>query len=375
MIVLQRMPTDHFLKERKILQGGNFFMKKISLTIVLLLIVGILGACGSGNAKQGSNSTGGKNAVHLLNVSYDPTRELYKSYNQSFANYWKKETGQTVIVKQSHGGSGAQARAVIDGLNADVVTLALSGDINSIVTSTHKIATNWQGRLPDHSAPYTSTIAFLVRKGNPKHIRDWDDLTRKGVGVVTPNPKTSGGARWNFLAAWAYADKKYKGDQSKDKQFVKALFKNVKVLDSGARGATTSFTTRGVGDVLIAWENEALLSLNEKGGKDKYEIVYPSISILTEPTVAVVDQNAKNNKTTKVATAYLKHLYTKSAQKIIAQNYYRPRNQSVLKKYSQLYPDIPLVKIDDPLFGGWSQAQKKFFNDNGVFDQIYTGKQ
>lgn len=312
--------------------------------------------------------------MKLLNVSYDPTRELYRSYNQLFADYWKKKTGQNVSIQQSHGGSGAQARAVIDGLNADVVTLALAGDVNSIVAGTHKISPDWQDRLPDHSAPYTSTIVFLVRKGNPKHIKDWDDLTKKGVGVITPNPKTSGGARWNFLAAWAYADKKYNGDQTKDRQFLKALYRNVKVLDSGARGATTTFTTRGVGDVLIAWENEALLSLNASGGKSKYEIVNPSISILTEPTVSVVDKNAKKNGTTKVATAYLNYLYTKPAQKIIAQNYYRPRNQDVLNNYRKIYPNIPLVKIDDPLFGGWNKAQKKFFDDSGVFDQIYSGK-
>jgi sulfate/thiosulfate-binding protein len=341
----------------------------VSLLVVFSLV---LSACGSNTASGAPSS---KQPVKLLNVSYDPTRELYKSYNQLFASYWKKKTGQSVTVQQSHGGSGAQARAVIDGLNADVVTLALSGDINSIVTGTHKIAANWQSRLPQHSAPYTSTIVFLVRKGNPKHIKDWNDLTKKGVDVITPNPKTSGGARWNFLAAWAYANKKYNGDQAKDKAFLKALFKNVKVLDSGARGATTTFTTRGVGDVLIAWENEALLSLNAAGGKGKYEIVNPSISILTEPTVSAVDKNAAKNGTTKVATEYLKYLYTKPAQEIIAKNYYRPRNQSVLAKYRSVYPDIPLVKIDDPLFGGWTKAQKKFFDDGGVFDQIYTGKQ
>ncbi|MCO7127677.1 sulfate ABC transporter substrate-binding protein [Sporolactobacillus shoreicorticis] len=342
------------------------------ITLVVMVSL-ILTACGSSKTSSAGSST--KKDIRLLNVSYDPTRELYKSYNQLFASYWKKKTGQNVTIQQSHGGSGAQARAVIDGLNADVVTLALAGDVNSIVNGTQKIAPNWQDRLPDHSAPYTSTIVFLVRKGNPKHIKDWDDLTKKGVGIVTPNPKTSGGARWNFLAAWAYADKKYNGDQTKDKQFLKALYKNVKVLDSGARGATTSFTTRGVGDVLIAWENEALLSLNAAGGKDKYDIVNPSISILTEPTVSVVDKNAQKNGTKKAATAYLKYLYTKSAQKIIAKNYYRPRNQSVLKNYRNLYPNIPLVKIDDPLFGGWNKAQKKFFDDGGIFDQIYTEKQ
>ncbi|WP_332238258.1 sulfate ABC transporter substrate-binding protein [Sporolactobacillus sp. KGMB 08714] len=342
----------------------------ITLFIAVSLV---LSACGSASASATSSSSSKKN-IKLLNVSYDPTRELYKQYNQLFSSYWKKKTGQTVTIQQSHGGSGAQARAVIDGLNADVVTLALSGDVNSIAAATNKISPNWQSRLPDHSAPYTSTIVFLVRKGNPKHITDWNDLTKKGIGIITPNPKTSGGARWNFLAAWAYADKKYNGDQTKDKQFLKSIFSNVKVLDSGARGATTTFTTRGVGDVLIAWENEALLSLNEPGGKDKYQIVYPSVSILTEPTVSVVDKNAQKNGTTAAATAYLKYLYTKPAQEVIAKNYYRPRNQSVLADYRKLYPNIPLVKIDDPLFGGWKKAQKKFFDDGGIFDQIYSGK-
>lgn len=350
----------------------NIRKRRWSIVSLLIVFSLVLSACGSASA---SDAAASKKTVKLLNVSYDPTRELYKSYNQLFASYWKKKTGQHVTVQQSHGGSGAQARAVIDGLNADVVTLALSGDVNSIVTGTHKMASNWQSRLPDNSAPYTSTIVFLVRKGNPKHIKDWNDLTKKGVGVITPNPKTSGGARWNFLAAWAYANKKYNGNQTKDEAFLKALFKNVKVLDSGARGATTTFTTRGVGDVLIAWENEALLSLNAPGGKDKYDIIDPSISILTEPTVSVVDKNAAKNGTTKVATAYLNYLYTKPAQDVIAKNYYRPRSQSVLAKYRNVYPNIPLVKIDDPLFGGWNKAQKKFFDDGGIFDQIYTGKQ
>ncbi|UAK17992.1 sulfate ABC transporter substrate-binding protein [Sporolactobacillus terrae] len=329
----------------------------------------MLSACGSSNASQGSGDNT-KKSIKLLNVSYDPTRELYEHYNAAFAKYWKKKTNQNVTIQQSHGGSGKQARSVIDGLKADVVTLALSGDIDAIADSTDNLNKNWQKRLPDNSTPYTSTIVFLVRKGNPKHIKDWDDLTRKGVSIVTPNPKTSGGARWNYLAAWAYADKKYNNDQAKSKAFVKKLYSNVKVLDSGARGATTTFTERGVGDVLIAWENEAFLSIDELG-KDKFDIVTPSLSILAEPPVAVVDKNAKSNGTTKVATEYLKYLYSDEAQNIIAKNYYRPRNQKILAKYSDQFPKLNLVTVEDH-FGGWTKAQKTHFADGGTFDQIYS---
>nr|WP_281279702.1 sulfate ABC transporter substrate-binding protein [Terrilactibacillus laevilacticus] len=329
-----------------------------------ILLVSLLGGCNSGG-KSSNNSK----SVQLLNVSYDPTRELYKEYDQAFATYWKKKTGQQVTIQQSHGGSGKQSRAVLDGLQADVVTLALSGDIDPLASKAKLLSENWQSRLPDNSTPYTSTIVFLVRKGNPKNIKDWDDLTRKNVGVVTPNPKTSGGARWNYLAAWAYASKKYNNDQTKIKAFMKKLYSNVKVLDSGARDATTSFTERGIGDVLIAWENEAYLSEKELG-KDKYEIVNPSISILTEPPVAVVDKNAKKKGTTKVAKAYLNYLYSKKGQEIIAKNYYRPRDKDILKKYGQQFPKINLVTVDKD-FGGWDKAQKKHFDDGGTFDQIY----
>ncbi|GGL47480.1 sulfate ABC transporter substrate-binding protein [Sporolactobacillus putidus] len=345
-------------------------MKKINLFIVSILIVGLLSACGSSSAASGSGNS--SKSVHLLNVSYDPTRELYKEFNQAFATYWKGKTGQTVTVQQSHGGSGAQSRSVIDGLKADVVTLALSGDIDAIANKTGRLPKNWQQKLPDHSTPYTSTIVFLVRAGNPKHINDWSDLTRKDVSIVTPNPKTSGGARWNYLAAWAYADQKYHHNQTQIKAFMKQLYSNVKVLDSGARGATTTFTQRGIGDVLIAWENEAYLSLNELG-KNKFQIVYPSISILTEPPVAVVDQNAKSNGTEKVANAYLNYLYTDQGQEIIAKNYYRPRNKSILQKYGKQFPNIKLVTIDG-YFGGWAKAQKEHFDDGGTFDQIYQPK-
>ncbi|WP_414625728.1 sulfate ABC transporter substrate-binding protein [Sporolactobacillus terrae] len=333
------------------------------------MIISVLSACGSSNASQGSGDNT-KKSIKLLNVSYDPTRELYEHYNAAFSKYWKKKANQNVTIQQSHGGSGKQARSVIDGLKADVVTLALSGDIDAIADSTDNLNKNWQKRLPDNSTPYTSTIVFLVRKGNPKHIKDWDDLTRKGVSIVTPNPKTSGGARWNYLAAWAYADKKYNNDQAKSKAFVKKLYSNVKVLDSGARGATTTFTERGVGDVLIAWENEAFLSIDELG-KDKFDIVTPSLSILAEPPVAVVDKNAKSNGTTKVATEYLKYLYSDEAQNIIAKNYYRPRNQKILAKYSDQFPKLNLVTVEDH-FGGWTKAQKTHFADGGTFDQIYS---
>ncbi len=305
----------------------------------------------------------------LLNVSYDPTRELYEAINKSFAADWKAKTGETVTIRQSHGGSGKQARSVVDGLSADVVTLALASDIDQIAALTGKLPISWQTRLPDNSSPYTSTINFVVRKGNPKGIKDWDDLVKPGVAVITPNPKTSGGARWNFLAAWAYADKKFAGDEAKAREFVGALYKNVPVLDTGARGSTTTFAQRGLGDVLINWENESYLILKQFPGQ--FEIVYPTISVLTEPPVAVVDANADANGTRKVANAYLEYLYTPAAQKIIAANFYRPRNpQAADAKDLERFPQIELVTIDGK-FGGWREAQKKFFADGGVFDQVY----
>ena len=310
--------------------------------------------------------------VTLLNVSYDPTRELYQEYNAAFAKYWKDKTGQDVTVQQSHGGSGSQARTVIDGNEADVVTLALAYDIDSINKNKEILSKEWQKRLPNNSTPYTSTIVFLVRKGNPKNIKDWDDLAKPGIQVITPNPKTSGGARWNYLAAWGYSLKKNGNDPEKAKEFVKAIYENVPVLDSGARGSTTTFVERGLGDVLIAWENEAFLSINELG-KDKFEIVVPSLSILAEPPVAVVDSVVDKKGTRKVAEAYLEYLYSPEGQEIAAKNYYRPRDEAVAKKYEAQFPKIELFTIDD-VFGGWNKAQTEHFNDGGVFDQIYTKK-
>jgi sulfate transport system substrate-binding protein len=305
----------------------------------------------------------------LLNVSYDPTREFYVAFNNSFADYWKKQTGETVTIQQSHGGSGKQARAVIDGLEADVVTLALAGDIDAIA-KTGQIKPDWIDRLPDHSSPYTSTIVLLVRKGNPKHIKDWDDLIRPDVAVVTANPKTGGGARWNYLAAWGYALDHNNGDDAKARAFVTKLYKNVPVLDSGARGSTITFTERGVGDVLIAWENEAFLAVKEAGG-DKYEIVVPSESILAEPPVAVVDGNVDRRGTRKVAEAYLKYLYSDEGQDIAANWFYRPRSAAIAAKYTAQFPKLKLFTIDEK-FGGWAKAQPTHFGDGGVFDQIYS---
>ncbi len=307
--------------------------------------------------------------IKLLNVSYDPTRELYKDYNAEFAKLWKAKTGDNVTVEQSHGGSGKQARAVIDGLAADVVTLALEGDVDEVAKGTKKIPANWVQALPNHSSPYTSTIVFLVRKGNPKHIKDWDDLIKPKLQVITPNPKTSGGARWNLLAAYAFAQKKY-GSEEAAKDFVTKLYRNVPVLDTGARGSTTTFVQRGIGDVLLAWENEAFLAINELG-PDKFEIVTPSLSILAEPSVAVVEGNAKLHGATAVAKAYLENLYTPASQKLIAEHYYRPAkpetvDPAILKRFGKL----ELVNIRDD-FGGWSKAQPKFFGDGGIFDQIY----
>lgn len=307
----------------------------------------------------------------LLNVSYDPTRELYKDYNAAFAKHWQAKTGQIINFRQSHGGSGKQALAVRDGLEADVVTLALAYDIDALVER-QLIPADWQKRFPNNSSPYTSTIVFLVRKGNPKNIHDWGDLAKPGVGVITPNPKTSGGARWNYLAAWAWALKQPSGNEQKAKDLVAAIFRNVPVLDSGARGSTTTFVERGLGDVLIAWENEAQLAVNEIG-KDKFEIVAPSLSILAEPPVAVVDKVVDKHGTRLTAQAYLDYLYSEEGQSIAAKHYYRPRDAKVAAKYAAQFPKIKLVTIDDT-FGGWQKAQKAHFADGGTFDQIYLKK-
>ncbi len=308
--------------------------------------------------------------VELLNVSYDPTRELYADYNKAFAAYWKAKTGDDVIVKQSHGGSGKQARSVIDGLRADVVTLALAADVDALYQNAKLLPADWQKRLPNNSAPYTSTIVFLVRKGNPRHIKDWNDLVKPGVSVITPNPKTSGGARWNYLAAWGYALRQPDGNEEQAKAFVAALFKNVPVLDSGARGATTTFVQRGIGDVEISWENEAFFAIKEFGA-DKFEIVVPSVSILAEPTIAVVDKVAKRKGTEEVAKAYLEYLYSDAGQEIAARNFYRPRNAAIAAKYPDNFAQLELFTIDE-VFGGWTKAQKTHFGDGGVFDQIYA---
>jgi sulfate/thiosulfate-binding protein len=305
--------------------------------------------------------------ISLLNVSYDPTRELYQSINDSFQKAYKAKTGRDVVVQQSHGGSGKQARSVIDGLAADVVTLALAADIDALHDHGNLVPEDWQKRLPENSSPYTSTINFLVRKGNPKGIKDWDDLVKPGIQVITPNPKTSGGARWNFLAAWGYAVRKYGNDKAKE--FITKLYKNVPVLDSGARGSTTTFVQRGLGDVLIAWENDALLSLKEFGA-DKFEIVYPSVSVLAEPPVSIVDKVVDRKGTREIATAYLQYLYTPEGQEIAAKNFYRPRLAEVAEKYAKQFPKIELFSVDDA-FGGWTKAQKTYFDDGGVFDQIY----
>lgn len=328
---------------------------KITCKVLSLLVFSLLAA---GQARE----------IELLNVSYDPTRELYQDYNAAFAKYWKARTGDTVTILQSHGGSGKQARSVIDGLGADVVTLALAYDIDAIAEKGKLIPDDWQKRLPDNSTPYTSTIVFLVRKGNPKGIRDWDDLVKPGVSVITPNPKTSGGARWNYLAAWGYALKTQGNDESKARAFVARLFKNVPVLDTGARGATTTFVQRGIGDVLIAWENEALLSLKESG-KDEFEIIAPSLSILAEPPVAWVDRVVKKHGTQEVAKAYLQYLYSPEGQEIAAKNFYRPRLEVVAQKYAAVFPKVNLFTIDQ-VFGGWQKAQTTHFNEGGVFDQI-----
>ncbi|MCI0443266.1 sulfate ABC transporter substrate-binding protein [bacterium] len=307
--------------------------------------------------------------ISLLNASYDPTRELYQEFNQKFAEYWKGKTGKVVEMNQSHGGSGKQARAVIDGLEADVVTLALAYDIDEIANKSGLLPKDWQKGFPNNSSPYTSTIVFLVRKGNPKQIKDWGDLVRSGISVITPNPKTSGGARWNYLAAWGYALRKQGGNDQSAKTFVAQLYKNVPVLDSGARGSTTTFVERGIGDVLIAWENEALLAVKQLG-PDKFQIVNPSASILAEPPVSVVDKIAAKHKTTEVAKAYLEYLYSDVGQNIAAKHFYRPSNSGVLGKYASLFPKIKLFTINE-VFGSWKNAQDKHFAEGGVFDQIY----
>src|SRR5580692_1333403 len=313
--------------------------------------------------------TGTVSAATLLNVSYDPTREFYTEFNAHFAAYWKRKTGQDVEIQQSHGSSGAQARAVIQGLDADVVTLALAADIDAIAAQTKSLPPDWAKRLPDNSTPYTSTIAFLVRKGNPKGIKDWDDLVKDGVGVVVPNPKTSGGARWAYLAAYADALEKNNHDDAAARAFIKRLYKNVPVLDSGARGSTVSFAKNGIGDVLLAWENEAHLALKEFGA-DNFEIVTPSFSILAEPPVAVVDKNARRHHTTEVAAEYLKYLYSDEGQEIAAKNFYRPRNEAIAQKYAANFAGLKLVTVDQE-FGGWTKAQATHFADGGTFDQIY----
>ena len=335
-------------------------MKKTLLTIASLAFTISLVAPITALAKE----------VTLLNVSYDPTRELYVDFNAAFSKYWQAKAGDTVKVNQSHGGSGKQARAIIDGLDADVATLALAYDVDQLYDKAKLIPKDWQKRLGHNSSPYTSTIVFLVRKGNPKNIKDWNDIIKPGVSVITPNPKTSGGARWNYLAAWAYALKVNNNDEAKAREFVAKVYKNVPVLDSGARGATTTFVERGIGDVLLAWENEAYLAKKELG-PDKVDIVIPSISIVAEPPVTVVDKFAKKHGTEVVAKAYLDYLYSVEGQDIIGKNYYRPTSEAAIKKYESQFPKLELVKIDE-VFGGWTKAQKIHFSDGGVFDQIYS---
>ena len=336
--------------------------KKKLRSLCLAAVLGIAAFTGVCSYDAGAGSD-----VHIINVSYDPTRELYESYNKIFQEHWKEETGQDVDVIQSHGGSGKQALEVINGLQADVVTLALEYDINAIQDA-GMIDEGWKEELPDDSAPYTSTIVFLVRKGNPKNIQDWDDLIRDDVDVITPNPKTSGGARWNYLAAWAYAQKAYNNQEDKMEEFIKKLYQNVLVLDSGARSATTSFVENGQGDVLVAWENEAYLSMRDY--PDEYEIVTPSVSILAQPSVAVVDEVVDYRDTRDVATEYLNYLYSDEAQEIAAENYFRPTNEKILKKHSDTFDlNINLANISD--YGGWDKVQEKHFTDGGIFDQIY----
>jgi len=331
-----------------------------SFILSLALLTGALGFTSSIQAAE---------SVSLLNVSYDPTRELYQEFNVAFVKHWLAKTGQTVTIKQSHGGSSKQARAVIDGLEADVVTLALAYDIDAISEKAGLLPANWQSRLPNNSAPYSSTIAFLVRKSNPKGIKDWNDLVKPGVSVITPNPKTSGVARWNYLAAWGYALKQSVGDETNAQEFIRQLFKNVPVLDSGARGATTTFVERGIGDVLINWENEILLS-TKGSGKDKFDIVIPPVSIRAEPTVSVVDKTVDKRGTRPIAQAYLEYLYSEEGQEIAGKNYYRPQLQSVAAKYAATFPAVELFTLQE-FFGNWQKAHKAHFADGGSFDQIY----
>jgi sulfate transport system substrate-binding protein len=345
--------------------------RPIPLFVLTLLLLSLASGCRKQEAGAGTAPGEPRKAISLLNVSYDPTRELYSEINQLFSAAWaSKNNGQAVTVKQSHGGSGKQARGVIDGLEADVVTLALAYDIDAVhENGAGLIPKDWQARLPHNSTPYTSTIVLLVRKGNPKQIKDWDDLARDGVQVITPNPKTSGGARWNYLAAWGYALSKNESDETKAREFVARLFKNVPVLDSGARGATTTFVERGIGDVLIAWENEALLTLKDIG-KDKFELCTPTLTILAEPPVTVVDKYAAKHGTQAVAKAYLEFLYTPEAQRIAGKHYYRPRDEAVAKEFAEQFSSVKLFTIDE-IFGGWHQAQKTHFADGAIFDQIY----
>lgn len=339
----------------------NFRSRFLSILLLSLTCLGLIACKGSsGSSKQRT----------LLNVSYDPTRELYGEINPLFGALWKEKTGEEVKFRQSHGGGGKQARAVIDGLEADVVTLAIAYDMDEIHARAGLIPKDWQSRLPDNSTPYTSTIVLLVRKGNPKNIRDWEDLAREGVQVITPNPKTSGGARWNYLAAWGYALKKWDGNEEKARELLNRIFKNVPVLDSGARGATTTFVERGIGDVLIAWENEALLTVHKLKSND-FELVAPSVSILTEPPVTVVDQYARKHGTEELARAYLEYLYTPEAQRIVAKHFYRPRDAQALEEYKAQFPSMELITVDADL-GGWTAAHKKHFADGGLFDQIYS---
>jgi len=347
----------------------SFFLRRpFVLAIALTLFVTIFTGCSDSSSSAGDDSTSSSETVSITNVSYDPTREFYEQYNTLFQTYWKEKTGQTVEITQSHGGSGKQARSVLEGNEADVVTLALEGDVDEL-REAGLIEDGWVDNFPDDSAPYTSTIVFLVRKDNPKNLTDWDDLVQSGVEVITPDPKSSGGARWNFLAAWAYADKTYGGDEEKDKEFMQALYSNVTVLDSGARGATTTFVENGQGDVLLAWENEAFLAMQEH--PDEFEIVTPSLSILAQPSVAVVDENVDKHGTREVSTAYLDYLYSDEAQRLAGENFYRPSDPDILSEFSDTFDlNIELVNIDDD-FGGWAAATEKFFADGAIFDQIY----
>lgn len=337
-----------------------------STSHLLLAVAAIISLTSCEKTKDGGSST-----VRLLNVSYDPTREFYVEVNEAFKKEWKEKHGQTIDIDQSHGGSGKQARSVIDGLSADVVTLALAGDIDSIAKEGQSLPADWQSKLPDNSSPYTSTIVFVVRKGNPKAVKDWADLVKPGIDVITPNPKTSGGARWNYLAAWAWADKEFGGDRAKVLDYMNRLFKNVPVLDAGARGSTTTFAQRQIGDIFLSWENEAYLIEKEFPGKT--EIIYPSVSILAEPPVAVVEKNVEKHGTTEVARAYLEFLYTDLAQDLAGKHFYRPRNPAVAAKYSKQLPELSLVTIDKD-FGGWTKAQQDHFDDGGTFDQIYNAR-